>query len=321
MHIVIILDQANINGGQAKVALDSAFGLKKRGHTPVIFAAVGPVMPKLIEEGIEVVCLDQHELVSDPDKKAAAIRGIWNSAAEKALDDLLARMPKNDTLVHVHGFAKALSASIFPAIARSGLPRLYTMHEYFMMCPNGGFYNYRRHEHCTLKPLSLSCLTTHCDSRNFGYKMWRSARTIAGKTAGHINETLTDIAYFHGYQREIIAPHLPKSTRLYEVANPIEAEDPGPKADPASGDFLFLGRLSLEKGCSLFADAAAKAGITPAFVGDGPAAAGLKEKYPNAKFHGWANPDGVRKALRAACCLIFPSLWHEGQPLTVLESL
>lgn len=321
MKIVIILDQANINGGQAKVALDSALGLKARGHEPIVFAASGPVMPALTAAGVEVVCLGQHEFVSDPNRKAAALRGLWNREAETALDALLARLPRGETVIHLHGYAKALSCSVVRAIAKSGLPVLYTMHEYFMLCPNGGFYNYREHHHCTLKPLSVACWTTHCDSRSYGFKLWRGARGIVQNTIGNLPGTLTDIAYFHGYQRSIIEPHLPKTTRLYEVANPIEADDLGPKADPTSGDMLFLGRLSTEKGCPLFAEAAAKAGVTPAFVGDGPAAAELKAKYPNAKFHGWADVEGVRKALRAARCLVFPSLWHEGQPLTVLESL
>lgn len=321
MHIVLINDQAHINGGQAKVALDSAIGLKQRGHTPIVFAAVGPVQPELLAAGVEVVCLNQHDFVTDPDRKAAALRGLWNSEAEAALAGLLARLPKDDTLVHIHGFAKALSSSIVAAVARSGLPRLYTMHEYFLMCPNGGFYNYRTHQHCGLKPLSVACLATHCDTRNYGFKLWRSARVLTARARARVDAALTDIAYFHGYQRSIIAPHLPKTTRLHEIANPVEAENLGPKPDPTAGDFLFLGRISTEKGCSLFADAAALAGVTPAFVGDGPEAAMLKEKYPQAKFYGWADTAGVRKALRAARCLVFPSLWHEGQPLTVLESL
>lgn len=321
MHIVIILDCAYINGGQAKVAFDSALGLRQRGHTLTVFASAGPVMPELEAAGIEVVCLGQHELVQDPDKKAAALRGLWNRPAEKALDALLARMPRGDTVIHLHGYAKALSPSIAPAIARSGLPVIYTMHEYFLMCPNGGFYNYREHHHCTLKPLSVACWKTHCDSRSYGFKLWRGARGLITNHVARLPAVLKNIAYFHDYQRAIIAPHLPATTRLYEVANPIEAENLGPKSDPASGDFLFLGRLSMEKGCPLFAEAAAKAGITPAFVGDGPAAEDLKRRYPNAKFLGWQNTAGVRKALRDARCLVFPSLWHEGQPLTVLESL
>jgi glycosyltransferase involved in cell wall biosynthesis len=321
MHIVIILDQAHINGGQAKVALDSAIGLAGRGHAVTVFAASGPVAPELAAAGVEVVCLNQPEFVADPDRKAAALRGLWNSEAEKALAALLGKLPKGETVVHLHGYAKALSASVVPAIAASGHPVLYTMHEYYMLCPNGGFYNYRQHRHCTLTPLSPACWATHCDTRNYGFKLWRNARGVIANTRGGVPKTLRNIAYFHGYQRSIIAPHLPAGVNLFEVANPVEAEDLGPKENPASGDFTFVGRLSTEKGCPLFAEAAAKAGITPAFVGDGPAAEELKRRFPNAKFHGWQNAEGVRKALRTARCLVFPSLWHEGQPLTVLESL
>lgn len=321
MKVVIILDQAHINGGQAKVALDSALGLKRRGHEPIVFAASGPVAPELTAAGIEVVCLGQHEFVQDPDKKAAALRGLWNGAAETALGQLLARLPKGETVVHLHGYAKALSASVVPPIARAGHPVLYTMHEYYMLCPNGGFYNYRTNQHCKLTPLSPSCWATHCDTRNFGFKLWRNTRGVIANVKAKVPKVLNNVAYFHGYQRSIVEPFLPKTTRLFEVGNPVEATDLGPKQNPATGDFTFVGRLSTEKGCPLFAEAAEKAGITPAFVGDGPAADELKRRFPNAKFLGWQNTEGVRRALRAARCLVFPSLWHEGQPLTVLESL
>lgn len=321
MHVVIVLDQAHINGGQAKVALDSAFGLKARGHVPVVFAASGPVMPELAAAGIEVICLGQHEFVQDPSKAAAALRGLWNFEAKKALAAVLARMPKGDSLVHLHGYAKSLSSSIVPAIRASGLPVLYTMHEYYLLCPNGGFYNYRENRHCTLSPLSTACWKTHCDTRSYGFKLWRGARGVVSNTLADVFGTLTDIAHFHDFQKQIIAPHLPATVRFHEIANPVEARDPGPKSNPASGDFVFVGRLSTEKGCPLFAEAAAKAGVVPAFVGDGPAAEDLKRRYPQAKFHGWQDAAGVRKALREARCLVFPSLWYEGQPLTVLESL
>ncbi len=35
---------------------------------------------------------------------------------------------------------------------------------------------------------------------------------------------------------------------------------------------------------------------------------------------GWQGPEGVRHHLRAAGALVFPSIWYEGQPLTVLEA-
>ena len=59
LTIVICFDHASITGGQAKVAFDSAVGLKRQGHRPIVFAAAGPISPQLEDAGIETVCLDQ----------------------------------------------------------------------------------------------------------------------------------------------------------------------------------------------------------------------------------------------------------------------
>ena len=321
MRIILVLDTAHVNGGQAKVAIDSALGLKARGHEPVVFAAFGPVDPRLAAAGIEVHCLDQTELVKDGSLLSAALRGITNRPAAAALDRLLQAQPRGQSVLHVHGWAKALSGSIGTPIAASGLPCLYTMHEYFLLCPNGGFFNYRTNRHCPLDPLSLGCLTTQCDTGNWVHKGWRAARLATAKHFYHLPDAMRDIAYFHPFQREIIARHLPKASHLHEIANPVEVDPLGPKPDPAAGEILYLGRLAVEKGVLVYAEAARMAGLTPVFVGDGPAAVEIAARFPEAKLLGWHDPAGVRQHLRAARALVFPSLWYEGQPLTVLEAL
>ncbi len=94
----------------------------------------------------------------------------------------------------------------------------------------------------------------------------------------------------------------------------------GPKPDPASGDIIFVGRLSPEKGAFVYAEAARRAKLRPTFVGDGPIAGEIARRYPEARLLGWQDAEGVRSAMRAARALVFPSLWYEGQPLTVLEA-
>ncbi len=56
MRIVLVADHAYINGGQAKVSLESAIGLSRRGHEVVLFAAVGPADPRLAEAGCAPCC-------------------------------------------------------------------------------------------------------------------------------------------------------------------------------------------------------------------------------------------------------------------------
>jgi glycosyltransferase involved in cell wall biosynthesis len=320
LTIVLCLDHAFVSGGQAKVAFDSAIGLKQAGHRPIVFAATGPVDDGLTAAGVEVVCLGQSDLLGNPSRIAAAVQGTWNRRAADELGRLLEGLPADRTIVHVHGWAKALSPSIALPIARSGLPAVYTIHEYFLFCPNGGFYNYQRGHTCPLEPLSAACWATHCDSRNYPRKLWRNARLTLARDVAHLPEVFSDYVAISRFQVDIVGSRLPAASRLHLVSNPIDVPDLGPKHSPASGEVIFVGRISAEKGPFLFAEAARRVGLIPAYVGDGPAAAELRAKYPEARLLGWQSGPAVREAIRAARALVFPSLWYEGQPLTVLEA-
>jgi glycosyltransferase involved in cell wall biosynthesis len=320
INIVLAVDHASITGGQAKVALESALGLKRAGFSPIDFAAAAPVDPRLAQAGIEVVCLDQSDLLGNSSKAAAALQGTWNFLAAEQMRALLARLPREKTIVHVHGWAKALSASIARPIRRSGLPAVYTMHEYFLFCPNGGFYNYPKNDVCRRTPLSLACWATHCDSRNYPRKIWRGLRQTVMERVAHLPQIFGDFILISRFQAGVVEGRLPADASVHTVSNPIDCEDLGRKANPPSGDFLFVGRMSPEKGLFLFAQAARKAGIIPVFAGDGPAAEELSALYPEARLLGWKSPVEVKALMRDARALVFPSLWFEGQPLTVLEA-
>jgi glycosyltransferase involved in cell wall biosynthesis len=321
LTVVLVLDHAFVSGGQAKVAFDSAVGLKQAGHQPIVFAAVGPVDPALDAAGIPVVCLDQSDLVGNPSPVRAAIQGIWNKPAMEALARLLAGLPPDSTVVHVHGWAKALSPSIAKAIAASGLPAVYTMHEYFLMCPNGGFYNYPQQRVCHLRPLSGACWATDCDSRSYSRKIWRNVRSTVMEKVAHLPAVFSDIICFSPFQVDAVGSMLPPAATIHLVSNPIAAVNLGPKVAPATGEIVFIGRISPEKGPLLYAEAARKLGLAPVFIGDGPLRDEIRSRYPQARMLGWQNHDAVRTHLREARALVFPSLWYEGQPLTVLESL
>ncbi|MGJ0506640.1 MAG: glycosyltransferase family 4 protein [Methylocystis sp.] len=320
LTVLICADHAHVTGGQAKVALDSALGLAAAGARVIVFAACGPVDPRLAAAGIETVCLGQTDLLANPSRLAAARQGLWNGAAARALGETLARLPREKTIVHVHGWAKALSPAIAGPIRASGLPAAYTMHEYFLHCPNGGFYDFQKDAVCPLIPMSAACWSTHCDSRNYPFKLWRNTRLFVAQHVARLEETFTDIILLSDLQEKVLQNCLRKNAAIHRVTNPVEAEPLGPKGDPTSGDFLFVGRLSPEKGAFLFAEAARRAGVTPVFTGDGPIAGELASRFPQARLLGWRSPPEVRAAMRAARALVFPSLWHETFGLTALEA-
>lgn len=320
LTVVIVVDHAHVTGGQARVAFDSAIGLKRRGHDPIVFAASGPVAPELDAAGIRTVCLGQRDLVGNGSVLAAAAQGIWNARAASALGELLADVPRDRSLVHVHGWAKALSPSIAAPIAASGLPALYTLHEYSLMCPNGGLFNYRTEEPCRLKPLSAACWATDCDSRSYARKLWRGARHVVMDRVAHLPDCFSDIVTISRFQSEAVGHLLPASARVHLVSNPIGVAPQGHKPAGPVGPLTFVGRISPEKGPLLFAEAARRTGIEALFVGDGPLLGELRSRYPEVRTVGWQDPASVHRYLREAGALVFPSIWYEGQPLTVLEA-
>lgn len=320
MPIIVVADHAHINGGQAKVAIESALGLAARGRAVIFLAAVGPADPRLAQAGVETVVLGQTDVTLTASLARFGVQWLWNQRAAAALGELLERHDPADTIVHVHAWAKALSPSIGPVLAASRAPVVFTMHEYYLACPNGGFYDYPVSAACHRRPVSMACLAHNCDSRGYARKLMRVGRHVLMRNTGMI-DNLAAVITISRLQREALAPHMPADTRWIDLSNPIDAEPLGPKEDGAQGDFVFVGRLSAEKGAGLFAQGARLAGRRAVFVGDGPQRAELEAAYPEAAFLGWHDPAGVKRALRAARALVFPSVWYEGQPLTVLESL
>ncbi|MCB4801742.1 glycosyltransferase involved in cell wall biosynthesis [Methylobacterium brachiatum] len=320
MHIVLVADHAAINGGQAKVAIESALGLAARGHRVTLFAAVGPVDPRLEPAGIRVVCLDQDDVTTARSKLAFAAQAIWNGPAARALAAELAACDPRDTLVHVHAFAKALSPAIGPALRASGLPCLYTMHEFFLVCPTGGFYAYPEQTICHRTPMSASCILAKCDARSYPRKVARMIRHAGLAHVARLPELFAHIVTISDLQESVVRPLMPAGTMFHRVDNPIAvAQTPVHEGPP--GDCLFVGRISTEKGAPIFAEAARRAGVRAVFVGDGSERADLATRYPEAVMLGWRDPAGVQALMRQARALVFPSVWYEGQPLTVYEAL
>ncbi len=319
--VVIVTDHAHVTGGAAKVAISSACGLSESGLTVTFFAGTGPVDQRLHRAGVRVVCLDQPDIAEDPDRVRAMGRGLWNRRAARALIDLLSEFDPASTIMHCHGFSRSLSPAIGQALTRGPVKHVFTMHDYFIACPNGGFYDFRAGRICGRRPLGPACLSTNCDARHISHKAWRVLRQSILHFAGNMPRRLREAIYVSETQRRMIAPYLGRSTRLYHVRNPVEVPL-GPRVPAEQNDtFLFVGRIAKEKGAVDFARAAAKLGIRAVFVGDGPEADQVRTINPDALVTGWLASGEVSEWLGRARCLVSPSRWSETFGLVVYEAL
>ena len=106
-------------------------------------------------------------------------------------------------------------------------------------------------------------------------------------------------------ERVIVKPHF--------VWPSEEREGPGDY-------FLFLGRLSPEKGVGTLLDAWKDLGTRLVIVGDGPEAASLRARASHhVEFLSTVPPERARALVRSARAMVVPSLAYEGAGRVVLE--
>lgn len=319
--VVIVNDHATVTGGQAKVAIESALALRAAGLEVVYFAGVGPEDPRLAQTGVRVLLLGIRDILSEPNRLRAAGQGIWNWQAAAALSDILASLDADTTLIHVHGWAKALSPSIGPVVTRSLAPHVYTLHEYFLACPNGGFYDYNARAICTRRALGASCIATNCDPRNRAHKVWRLARQGVLWRVGAMPRRLEEFIYLTPAQLSILEGYLPPKARLHYLPNAVERTCAERVRAEGNRTFLFVGRLSPEKGAETVAEAARIAGVPLRLAGDGERREAVRALNPDAELLGWLSQDELLAQMKRARCLVFPSLWYETYGLVVAEAL
>jgi glycosyltransferase involved in cell wall biosynthesis len=328
LNVIVINDFAETNGGAAQVALASAFGLAESGHRVTLFSAVQPTAVSAVQPTAAIpthpnltpVITGQQEIALDPNRLRAVVQGIWNSKARKMLRVTLQDFDPQNTIVHLHGWSKALSSSVVRECIERRFSVVCTLHDYFVACPNGGFYNFRTNAICHLDPLSLPCVLENCDSRSYAQKGWRVARQIVQREFGGIPDGISAFVAVSKFSKGVLEPYLPSGCRLFEIENPvIIAKDPPVVINDAS-PFIYLGRLSPEKGGVLLAAAAAELDCDVVYVGDGVARRDIELRNDKARFTGWLPRAEALNWLRTARALVLPSLWYETQGMVVLEA-
>ena len=103
--------------------------------------------------------------------------------------------------------------------------------------------------------------------------------------------------------------------------NPIEIIT-NEKIDITHNDaFLYVGRLSEEKGIHDFCKVVTELQLKGIVLGDGYLLDDLKHQYPDITFAGWVNGNDKMAYIKQAKCLIFPSKVNETFGLSVAEML
>jgi glycosyltransferase involved in cell wall biosynthesis len=227
-------------------------------------------------------------------------------------------------IVHIHNIHFAGSPSIIYAIKRSGVPFVITLHNYRLLCPSATlFFKGALFNDAVKKPFSWQAIWkgVYLNSRILTF--WVSCSMFLHQLIGTWKLPAKYIALGQ-YTREIFL-----NSKLKFIADNVlikpnfcyrSIEQP-----PLSEEsyYLYLGRLSEEKGIKLLLDAFSKNGLPIKIAGDGVLKKEVKtysKLCPNINFVGSVEKQETSSLLLNARALIFPSLWYETFGMVIIEA-
>jgi glycosyltransferase involved in cell wall biosynthesis len=251
-----------------------------------------------------------------------AVNTIYSPASRRRMALELSEFAPD--LVHVHNFFPVFSPSVYYACHAAGVPVVQTLHNFRLLCPGTFFFRGGKVcEDCLGKSFAWSGVLHAC---------YRGSRT-GSAVVGAMGSLHRWIGTFERRVRVVIA--LTEFSRQKFIqggfsGRNIAVKPPFVDVDPGIGQgeggyALFVGRLSEEKGIPTLLEAWRKLGkcIPLRIVGSGNLENRVREEAavnPGIEYLGFQARPQINRLMQNAAALIFPSVWYEGVPRTILES-
>jgi len=301
MKIALVHNRYLWRGGEDSVLKNEAELLADHGHDIVRF--------ELDNQSIETM---GHLRVG--------LGTVWRHSAYRDLRKFF-HVEKPD-VAHFHNTFPLISPAGYYAARAEHVPVVQTLHNFRLLCANGIFYRDGHPcEACIRRKIAWPALRHKC---------YRDSRAATGAIA-LMQTTHRAIGTWRRSVDRYIALTEFARTRFSNGGLPLEriaikpnfTPDTGSKpiTPPASPRFVFVGRLSEEKGIETLINAWKTIPWPIDIYGDGPLLEELRSTgLDTLTVHGAQPANIVAQAMREATALIVPSRWYEGFPMVVVEA-
>jgi glycosyltransferase involved in cell wall biosynthesis len=294
---------------------------QQKGGEDQVFAAESALLES---RGHQVIRHTIHnDAVAGLSLLRLAIRTVWSSSSYRAIRALIRR--ERPDVVHFYNTFPLLSPSVYYAARAEGRPVVQSLHNYRLMCANASFFRSGRIcEDCLGKFLPLDGLMHRCYRGSRAATLAVTAMLVAHRLLRTWSK-MVDI-YLAGVtdfsSEKFVEGGIP-AAKLVLKPNFV-FPDPGPGSGKG-GYALFIGRLVHEKGVEVLLDAWKRIGnrVPLKIIGDGPLAPLLSKAADGGGGITWLGskslPD-THEILKEAAFLVFPSIWYEALPRTIVDS-
>jgi glycosyltransferase involved in cell wall biosynthesis len=255
------------------------------------------------------------------EKAALPLRLMWSRADHARVAELLAQL--RPQVVHVHNTFPLISPSVLGACAAAGTPVVATLHNFRLFCANGLLFRDGRPCETCLDRSSLPAVRHACyrDSRLASLPL--SVSLQVHRSLGTWHRGVTAFIALSQFAKRKLAHAGLSAGRIHVKPNFVRRAHDGGRAG-SDGHFLFLGRLSEEKGVDLLLDAWSASFGRLLLAGDGPKRDWIEGQLArhagSVELLGPRSRQACMDLLAGARALVVPSRWYEGFPLVVAEA-
>lgn len=249
------------------------------------------------------------------------VASIWNIAMGRKLARLLQEFRPD--IIHLHNWHFATGPVVIRIARKYKIPIVHTIHNYRLICPSA-----------TLTvdgKLFLDCISAKFPFKAIRFKAYRNSYLQTAwlacivwlhKKTGTWNmidrfivpsAQITDIFLAAGFpvdkHKFVIKPNF-----VFQIAT---------KQSTRNGYYLYVGRLSREKGIPVLLEAFKGSDRKLIIVGEGPMAREVDEavkENANITYQGQLGREEVSSLIGSCKALLFPSVWYETFGLVIIEA-
>lgn len=250
---------------------------------------------------------------------------FYHTGAARNLRKLVRR--ERPDVAQVHLIWGQLTPSILRVLRSEGVPAILTNHDYRLICPAYLCRNGKGEvcEECEGRKF-YKCVSNTCCKGSKALSMMMAAEQYVRNALFNPARLASGIIYVGDFSRNLHEKYMPSlknlpSVRIYNFTPKLSD-----KIDEKEDYYLYLGRLSHEKGVrTLVMAAASLPDVNFKIAGTGPIEEELKafvkeKNLVNVEFLGFKQGEELETLVAKAKFVVVPSVCYENNPLSLIEA-
>lgn len=227
-------------------------------------------------------------------------------------------------MVHIHNLHFAASASVIYAIRKMKVPMVMTVHNYRLLCPSASlFHNGSLFLDSLESKFPWSAVKNGVYQNSKIITFWLALSTYIHKIVGTYN-LVNKFIFLNPHSRQLFLVSAFPVDENKCVVKPNYLLDTTFNIRPKKESyFLFIGRLTEEKGVLTLLKAFENSSTWLKIAGIGPLQSVVEEyakRNSNIEYLGQQSRKEIGSVLDGAEALIFPSIWYETFGMTIVEA-